>query len=73
MPTMSSQNVAAGRPFALTQALSVFQSGGAGVDVSMQLHDKLDEERKKVKEGRPSDPEAYGGLLSGVGVLGGLR
>lgn len=72
MPTMDAKNLAAGQPFSLTQALSVFRPG-MGVDASMQLQDQLEEERKKLKRGQPSDPAAYGGILSSVGIFGGLR
>lgn len=69
MPTMDAQNIAAGRPFALTKALTAL-TGGLGTDVSLQLDSQLQEERKKMKQGRPSDPSAYGDRMISPGVLG---
>lgn len=73
MPTMDAKNQAAGQPFALTQALSVFRPG-LGTDVSLQLETELDEQRRKAKQGFPADPAQYGGsILSSLGVFGNSR
>lgn len=74
MPLVTPQSQAQGRPYDLTQALSVFRPG-LGTDVSLQLKDQLEEQRKKMKAGYSENPADYGGgsILSSLGVFNGGR